>query len=61
MQAILAPQNLRKAEIALYEEIDRVLKEGFTQEELVSRKKALSNTVRSIAVRITLLPIIGFK
>lgn len=39
MQAILAPQNLRKAEIALYEEIDRVLKEGFTQEELDEAKK----------------------
>lgn len=39
MQAILAPQNLRKAEIALYEEIDRVVKEGFTQEELDEAKK----------------------
>ena len=39
MQAILAPQNLRKAEMALYEEIDRVVKEGFTQEELDEAKK----------------------
>ena len=39
MQAILAPQNLRKAELALYEEIDRVLKDGFTQEELDEAKK----------------------
>ena len=39
MQAILAPQNLRKAEIALDEEIDRVVKEGFTQEELDEAKK----------------------
>ena len=39
MQAILAPQNLRKAEIALYEEIDRVIKDGFTQEELDEAKK----------------------
>ena len=39
MQAILAPQNLRKAEVALYEEIDRVLKEGFTQQELDEAKK----------------------
>ena len=39
MQAILAPQNLRKAEIALYEEIDRVLKDGFTQQELDEAKK----------------------
>ena len=39
MQAILAPQNLRKAEITLYEEIDRVIKDGFTQEELDEAKK----------------------
>lgn len=39
MQAILAPQNLRKAEVALYEEIDRVLKDGFTQQELDEAKK----------------------
>ena len=39
MQAILAPQNLRKAEVALYEEIDRVIKEGFTQLELDEAKK----------------------
>ena len=39
MQAILAPQNLRKAEAALYEEIDRVIKDGFTQEELDEAKK----------------------
>lgn len=39
MQAILAPQNLRKAELALYEEIDRVIKDGFTQEELDEAKK----------------------
>ena len=39
MQAILAPQNLRKAEVALYEEIDRVIKEGFTQQELDEAKK----------------------
>ena len=39
MQAILAPQNLKKAEAALYEEIDRVIKEGFTQEELDEAKK----------------------
>ena len=39
MQAILAPQNLRKAEMALYEEIDRVVKEGFTQQELDEAKK----------------------
>ena len=39
MQAILAPQNLRKAELALYEEIDRVVKDGFTQEELDEAKK----------------------
>ena len=39
MQAILAPQNLKKAEAALYEEIDRVIKDGFTQEELEEAKK----------------------
>ncbi len=39
MQAILAPQNMRKAEVALYEEIDKVLKDGFTQEELDEAKK----------------------
>ena len=39
MQAILAPQNLRKAELALYEEIDRVVKDGFSQEELDEAKK----------------------
>lgn len=39
MQAILAPQNMRKAEIALYEEIDRVIKDGFTQQELDEAKK----------------------
>ena len=39
MQGILAPQNVRKAEIALYEEIDRVIKEGFTQQELDEAKR----------------------
>ncbi len=39
MQAILAPQNLTRAESALYEEIERVYKEGFTQDELEAAKK----------------------
>ncbi len=43
MQAILAPQNLHKAETALYEEIERVLKEGFTQEELDEAKKGYTD------------------
>lgn len=39
MHAILAPQNMGKAEDALKEEIDRVIKEGFTQQELDEAKK----------------------
>ena len=43
MQAILAPQNMVKAEKALLEEIDRVLKDGFTQEELDEAKKGYTD------------------
>lgn len=38
--AISAPQNTAKVEAALREEIDKVLKEGFTEAELVDAKKA---------------------
>ncbi|MDP3668702.1 MAG: pitrilysin family protein [Telluria sp.] len=37
--AISAPQNTAKVELALREEIDKALKEGFTEAELVEAKK----------------------
>ena len=42
MNAILAPQNMGKAEDALKEEIERVLKDGFTQQELDEAKKGFN-------------------
>ena len=38
MQAIAAPQNIDKAEVALREEIAKALKDGFTAEELAKAK-----------------------
>jgi zinc protease len=38
MQAIAAPQNIPKVEAALREEIDKVLKDGFTDEEIAKAK-----------------------
>jgi len=37
-QAIAAPQNIAKAEAALREEIDKALKDGFTDEEVAKAK-----------------------
>jgi zinc protease len=37
--AISAPQNTAKVEVALREEIDKALKEGFTEAELLEAKK----------------------
>jgi zinc protease len=43
--AICAPENLAKVEVGFYEELDRVLKDGFTQKELDDVKKGiLQNT-----------------
>jgi zinc protease len=39
--AIAAPQNLKKLEAAIREELDRVLKDGFTEAELVNAKSGL--------------------
>ncbi|MCF6319191.1 MAG: insulinase family protein [Proteobacteria bacterium] len=39
--AICAPENLAKVEIGFYEELDRVLEEGFTQQELDDVKKGI--------------------
>jgi zinc protease len=38
MQAIAAPQNIAKVEAALREEIDKALKDGFTDEEIAKAK-----------------------
>jgi zinc protease len=45
-QAIAAPQNIAKVEAALREELDKVLKDGFTDEEIA---KAKSGWVQSFA------------
>ncbi|HFC30483.1 MAG TPA: insulinase family protein [Oceanospirillales bacterium] len=39
--AICAPENLAKVEIGFKEELDKVLKDGFTQKELDDAKKAM--------------------
>lgn len=39
--AICAPENLAKVEKGFYEELDRVLKDGFTQKELDAVKKGI--------------------
>lgn len=39
--AICAPENLAKVEKGFYEELDRVLKDGFTQKELDDVKKGI--------------------
>jgi zinc protease len=39
--AICAPENLAKVEVGFYEELDRVLKDGFTQKELDDVKKGI--------------------
>jgi zinc protease len=41
MGAIAAPQNLKKLEAAIREELDRALKDGFTQAELDAAKSGL--------------------
>jgi zinc protease len=41
MGAIAAPQNLKKLEVAIREELDRALKDGFTQAELDGAKSGL--------------------
>ncbi|MDO4230660.1 MAG: pitrilysin family protein [Lautropia sp.] len=43
IRAILAPANLMRLEKALAEEIDKTLKEGFTQQELDSARGALQD------------------
>jgi zinc protease len=41
MSAIAAPQNLKKLEAAIREELDRALKDGFTEAELAGAKSGL--------------------
>lgn len=41
VSAIVAPQNLARAEVCLREEIDRALNDGFTQAELDEAKKGI--------------------
>ena len=44
--AICAPENLAKVEKGFYEELDRVLKDGFTQKELDDVKKGILQNTR---------------
>jgi zinc protease len=46
VQASLAPQNLARLEAAVSEEISRVLRDGFTAEELASAKSAIAQQRR---------------
>ena len=38
MQAIAAPQNIAKVEAAMREELDKALRDGFTEEEVAKAK-----------------------
>jgi zinc protease len=50
-QAIAAPQNVAKVEVALREEIDKALKDGFTDEEIAKAKSGWVQRFAQIRVQ----------
>ncbi len=51
VSAIYAPQNKRKVETAVREEIERVLRDGFTEEEIAAGKSGLLQARRAARIQ----------